>query len=79
MIKRGTSQMLWIVVATVLLLVAMVVIGFIFGSGIGDFTKGYKDCASKEGVCQAKGSCPGKIIYIASCPEANQECCLKVK
>ena len=77
--KRGTSQVLWIVIAAILLLIVMIVVAAIFGSGIGNFTKGYKDCSSNQGVCQAKGSCPGKVVYIASCPEEDQECCFNEK
>lgn len=69
---------LQIVVVATVLLIAMVVIIFIFSERTGGITKSLKDCQSKGGECKPKGDClEGKQILIATCPKEVEVCCLK--
>ena len=70
MMKKATSQMLWVVVGAVMALVVLTVLLFIFTKNTGKVQLGFEDCATKSGQCITKAKCSnqeGRVIPTFSC------------
>lgn len=69
-----------IVIAAIALIVLLIVIGVIYGTGnkVLPFFNKQSDCVGSDKVCQKEAdSCDGAKIYGLKCPSESPVCCVK--
>ena len=75
--KRGSSEMWWIIIGAVIALVVLIILIMMFTGKVGPLNEGLSECEGKGGVCSSNSICPkGTLSSDAFDCKDSGSCCL---